>query len=118
MKVGKLYRGYKYFIGFVEKHEKFPNADELITFYYNRYIEANKCKTLPFLTERWAKDVIEVYRPFFEKLDVKKIIEIFIEFMPIVYRQKAEKEDKKEEPVQKITEVKPAEEKPVEEKKE
>ena len=63
-----LYKGYKYFMGFVQKHEKFPNFDEMITFYFNRYIEAGKCTTLPFLTKKWAINMLEVYRPYFEKM--------------------------------------------------
>lgn len=31
-----------------------PTLDELILFYYNRYVQANKKNTLPFLTEKWA----------------------------------------------------------------
>lgn len=36
-----------------------PNRDELIIFYYNRYILSDKVKTLPFLTEIWSKDFVK-----------------------------------------------------------
>lgn len=74
------------------KHKKLPNWDELVTFYYNRYIEAGKNNTLPYLTEQWAKDVIEVYTPHFAKLEIDHIIKIFKESMPIVNRCKTEDE--------------------------
>ena len=91
VKSKNLYKGYKYFMGFVQKHEKLPTVDELITFYFNRYIEAGKSSTLPFLAQRWTIDVIEVYRPHFEKLEIKSIIEIFNKYNPIDQRCAAEK---------------------------
>jgi hypothetical protein len=78
-------------MGFVQKHEKLPTVDELITFYFNRYIEAGKSTILPFLAQRWAFDVIEVYRPHFEKLEISSIIEIFNKYNPIDQRCAAEK---------------------------
>ncbi len=79
----KLFRGYKYFQEFVYKYEYLPNSDELIIFYYNRYVEANKCKTLPFLIEIWTKNTIEQYRPHFEKMEIKEILRILEEFRSI-----------------------------------
>lgn len=38
-----------------------PNRDELITFYYNRYVIANKMSTLPLLTAFWADQFITQY---------------------------------------------------------
>ncbi len=58
IKPKNLYRGCKYFMGFVQKHEKLPTLEELLIFYFNRYIEAGKCGTLPYLTRRWASDVV------------------------------------------------------------
>lgn len=36
-----------------------PTRDELIIFYYNRYIVADKVRTLPFLTEIWSEEFVE-----------------------------------------------------------
>ena len=49
-----MIKGQKYYQGFIEKHKKFPTKDEIILFYYNRYVVANKYNTLPYLTEKWA----------------------------------------------------------------
>ena len=38
-----------------------PNRDELITFYYNRYIVSGKTKTLPFLTNQWVEELLTQY---------------------------------------------------------
>ena len=45
-----LFKGCKYFGEFVLKYKKRPNREELAVFYYNRYVEAGKRSTLPFLT--------------------------------------------------------------------
>lgn len=38
-----------------------PTKDELILFYYNRYVVTKKKGTLPFLTEQWAERVVAEY---------------------------------------------------------
>jgi hypothetical protein len=45
-------------MGFVQKHEKFPNVEELLIFNFNRYIEAGKCGSLPYLAGKWASNVV------------------------------------------------------------
>jgi hypothetical protein len=57
----KLFKGRKYFEHFLIKYNKVPNKDELIAFYYNRYITANKVQTLPYLTEVWSNNFISEY---------------------------------------------------------
>jgi hypothetical protein len=79
-------------MGFVQKHEKLPTVEELLIFYFNRYIEAGKCGALPYLARRWASDVVEIYKPFFEKMDIQSIIEIFNKYNPIDKRCEAEKQ--------------------------
>lgn len=86
-----LFKEYKYFEALIAKHEKFPTFEELITFYYNRFIEAGKCKTLPYLVEKFTKDALENYKPLFENRDIKEIKKIFEEYMPILHRIEAEK---------------------------
>lgn len=51
----QLLKECKYFEAFVFKYEKIPNADELILFLYNRYVEAGKYTTLPFMTKKWVE---------------------------------------------------------------
>lgn len=53
--VEKMMKGQKYYEGFIEKHKKIPTKDEIILFYYNRYVMAEKCNTLPYLTDRWVE---------------------------------------------------------------
>lgn len=38
-----------------------PTKDELIIFYYNRYVVGDKVKTLPFLTDIWSEEFAEQY---------------------------------------------------------
>jgi hypothetical protein len=38
-----------------------PTKDELILYYYNRYVVRNKKSTLPYLTEPWAEKLIVEY---------------------------------------------------------
>jgi hypothetical protein len=52
----------------VFKYEAFPNTDELALFYYNRYIGADKVKTLPFETQKWTAKIMSNYKPYFEKM--------------------------------------------------
>ena len=40
--VKKMMSGMKYYRNFLIKHEKIPTKDELLIFYYNRYVMANK----------------------------------------------------------------------------
>jgi len=47
----ELFSGHKYFAEFIIKHGKLPNYDELLVFYFNRYIDSGKIKTLPFMME-------------------------------------------------------------------
>lgn len=54
--INDLFKGCKYLENYVIKYEKQPNNVELILFYFNRYIEAGKVTTLPFLTASWAQD--------------------------------------------------------------
>lgn len=54
LQVVNMFKGRKYFQNFLLKYNEMPTLDELILFYYNRYVQANKKNTLPFLTEKWA----------------------------------------------------------------
>jgi hypothetical protein len=57
------------------KHKKRPTRDELAVFYYNRYVEASKKSTLPFLTEQWIKDILSKYDAVFPvEMSIKEVI--------------------------------------------
>lgn len=43
------------------KYKKLPNKDELLIFYYNRYVVSKKKTTLPKLTQHWSVLFIEEY---------------------------------------------------------
>lgn len=49
-----LFKGRKYFQDFLNKYHKMPNADELVLFYYNRYVIGGKKTTLPEFVNQWA----------------------------------------------------------------
>lgn len=52
--VKEMLKGRKYFENFMLKYHKVPTVDELILFYYNRYVIGNKKSTLPLMTRLWA----------------------------------------------------------------
>lgn len=56
-----LFKGRKYFEVFLRKYRRMPTKDELIVFYYNRYVLRNKSSTLPYLTEVWAERIVTEY---------------------------------------------------------
>ena len=86
----QVLKDFKHFEEFVFKYEKLPTLDELIVFFYNRYVEAGKCKTLPFKVSVWAELLIEEYRPHFDSLSVKKVKRVFNESRTIDKRIKME----------------------------
>jgi len=45
----------------VLKYKKRPTKEELAVFYYNRYVEAGKKNTLPYLTEKWIGEFLVSY---------------------------------------------------------
>lgn len=55
-----------------------PTKDELILFYYNRYVVRGKTQTLPFLTEVWAERLVTEYTKVLEenKISVEKAIKL------------------------------------------
>ena len=59
--VDQMIKGQRYFEQFVIKYEKLPTKDELILFYYNRYVVAGKKTTLPYKIEQWSEEVIEEF---------------------------------------------------------
>lgn len=58
MKKEEVFSHFKQFEAFLVKYETIPTYEELILFFYNRYVEGSKKTTLPFLTEKWTKDLI------------------------------------------------------------
>jgi hypothetical protein len=85
--VNQLFKHFKYFEEFVNKYEKKPEFEELLVFYYNRYVVAEKCSTLPFLIEKWTHDVIKKYEAVFpEGYDIKSIIKKLEETRTIIKR--------------------------------
>ena len=49
-----MLKGRKYFEQFLFKYNRMPNAEELVLFYYNRYVIGKKKNTLPFQVKGWA----------------------------------------------------------------
>lgn len=89
-----MLKGRKYFEEFLRKYNKVPNRDELITFYYNRYIVSKKKSTLPYLIDFWANDLIQEYSKALEdyKLTVAEAIVLLDKSMPRAKRLELEKE--------------------------
>lgn len=87
-----LFSGHKFFQEFVLKHERLPNYDELLIFYFNRYIESGKYSTLPYLTKQWTQDIIDDHKEvlYTKKFDYdmyKKTIEAS---RPVLVREAVE----------------------------
>lgn len=74
----------KYFGEFLRKFNKMPNRDELITFYYNRYVMANKMSTLPLLIGFWADEFINQYGKVMAEHNITaaKAVELLDKSMP------------------------------------
>jgi hypothetical protein len=73
------------------KHKKRPTHDEIAVFYYNRYVEAGKRSTLPFLTESWIDGLLKEYELVFpENLSIKEIICLLKESRVIEKRREIE----------------------------
>jgi hypothetical protein len=81
--VNTLFKGCKYLENYVLKFEKLPNYAELLLFYFNRYVEAGKESTLPFLAEPWTHDLMEKFNKACEGMEIKDVIDIINSSRPI-----------------------------------
>lgn len=68
----------------MRKYNKVPTVDELIVFYYNRYVIANKKATLPLMTKKWAEEFVEDYSKALEesKITVAEALVLLDKSMP------------------------------------
>lgn len=66
-----------------------PTKDQLILYYYNRYVVKNKKSTLPYLTEPWAEKLIVEYSKVMaeNKITVVKALKILDDSMSSVKRR-------------------------------
>lgn len=86
---GQLFKGRKYMEEFLIKYKRLPNnKEELITFYYNRYVIGGKKDTLPFLTEIWADEMVEEYTRVLEvnKITIEQALQILEQSRPRLTR--------------------------------
>jgi hypothetical protein len=74
----------------VVKHKKLPSRDELAIFYYNRYVEAGKISTLPFLTEQWIGQLLQKYSAAFAETTIKEVIDTLKQSRAIEQRKAME----------------------------
>ena len=81
-----MFKGCKYLENYIQKYEKRPEYAELLLFYFNRYVEAGKQTTLPFLSEMWTRELSEKFNKASEGLEVPKILEIVDKTRPILKR--------------------------------
>jgi hypothetical protein len=73
-----LFKGRKYFEIFLRKYKRMPTKDELILFYYSKYVVKNKKSTLPYLTEVWTEKLLADYSKVMteNKLTVGKALDL------------------------------------------
>ena len=90
--VNKLFKGCKYLEAYIAKYEKMPEYAELLVFYYNRYVEADKCTTLPFLTQSWTRELSEKFNKAAEGKSVAQVIQLLNLTRPILKREQIEAE--------------------------
>lgn len=91
--VSQLFKGRKYFEDFLFKYKKIPNRDELLVFYYNRYVVAKKKSTLPMLTEQWSVQFIQQYTKVFQEnnITIDAALQILEKSRPRSVREELEK---------------------------
>ena len=84
-----LFKGRKYFIGFLSKYKRMPTKEQLILFYYNRYVVTNKIGTLPYLTEEWSERILSGYTKVMEqnKITVDQALKLLQASMSFQKRQ-------------------------------
>lgn len=88
---GELFKGCKYIEEFILKYKKKPSSSELAVFYYNRYVEAGKRATLPFLTEQWIEQLLASHEAAYpEGASVKEIIAMIKESRTLEKRAQLE----------------------------
>lgn len=89
--INKLFKGCKYIEQYIIKYKKKPVANELILFYYNRYVEAGSYKTLPYQAEAWTHELLAKYEVAFpEGYDIEKIVELLEKSRCIEVREQLE----------------------------
>jgi hypothetical protein len=70
----------------VLKYEKRPKFVELLLFYYNRYVEAGKQTTLPFMSETWTHGFSEKFNKASEGMEIPTIVKLIESTRPIEKR--------------------------------
>lgn len=85
--MNKLFKGCKYIEAYVNKYEKFPEYNELALFYYNRYVEAGKCKTLPHLTKFWTNELMGKFNKAAEGKSIEDVIKLLAVTRNIIQRE-------------------------------
>ena len=88
--VTKLFKGCKYLEAFIAKHERLPVYHELLIFYFNRYVEADKTTTLPYLSEQWTHELVEKFNKAAEGRTVPEIIQLLNLSRPVIKREQME----------------------------
>jgi hypothetical protein len=63
-------------LDYILKYSKKPELIELTIYYYNRYIESGKKKTLPYLTEIWCEELYTKFTKASTKYSVEEMIKI------------------------------------------
>lgn len=66
----RLFKGCKYIESYVLKYKKLPEVDELIAFYYNRYVESGKMETLPYMVRFWAEGLSERFNKVAKRYEI------------------------------------------------
>jgi hypothetical protein len=77
----------------VLKYEKLPQVDELLVFYYNRYVESGKMATLPYMVRFWAEGLAERFNKVASRYEMMEIVSILNRTRRIGYRRDVEKEE-------------------------
>ena len=87
-----LFKGCKYLENYILKFERLPNYAELLLFYFNRYVEAGKETTLPYMSEIWTHELLEKFSKACEGKSIEKVIEIINLSRPVDKRVVMEQE--------------------------
>lgn len=88
----KMLPRHKYYAAFLLKYQRKPSKEEFLLFLYNRVVAAGKMKTLPFLAELWADQVLRDFEAVLapkdaEPVTVQEALKLMLESNPIEKRK-------------------------------
>lgn len=86
----KVFSAHKFYAEFVVKNGAYPNREELITFFYLKYVESRKFKTLMSQIILMADITIEQFEKVTKGVPPAKFVELYTASVRTVVRMQLE----------------------------